>query len=89
MLFNRVTATVVCFFIAHIAISQQSNEQKIKFGNITPADFKPVNYSIDTSADAVILYENGSIHFEGSTFSGYSVVYHVEKTHTLIEKKKF
>ena len=59
MLFNRITL-LVCIITICTTASAQNKQPKVKFGDITPADFKPEYYDIDSSADAVYLYDIGS-----------------------------
>jgi hypothetical protein len=69
MFFNRVTA-FICGIAISAAVTAQSKQPKFKFGDIKPEDFKPEYYALDSSADAVYLYETGSSHHEGNTNGG-------------------
>ena len=88
MLFNRITAFAICIAMSSIAICQNKNS-KIKFGDITPEDFKPAYYDIDSSADAVILYDVGSARYEGNNQGWFSVVFHVHERKRLLHKLSF
>jgi len=46
-------------------------------GDIKPEDFKQTYYDIDSSADAVVLYDVGSARYEGNNKGWFSVVFHV------------
>lgn len=48
---------------------------KIKFGKITPADFEPKLYSVDSSASAVILADIGSTEIVGNQKGSFSLVF--------------
>src|SRR4051812_23319684 len=48
---------------------------KIKFGKITPADFEPKLYSIDSSASAVVLADIGSTEIVGNQKGSFSLVF--------------
>ncbi len=50
-------------------------ELKIKFGNITGADFAPTVYPIDSSATAIVLADIGSTEFEGNNKGGFSLIF--------------
>ena len=50
----------LCFFYA---IKAQVKQPDFTFGNIKPEDFTLSKYSIDTSADAVYLYDIGSTYY--------------------------
>ena len=55
------------------AFSQEPS--KIKFGKITPADFDPKVYSIDSSANAVVLADIGSTEIVGNQKGSFSLVF--------------
>jgi hypothetical protein len=88
MLFNRATTLISCIIISACAFSQ-TKELKVKFGDIKPEDFKPTAYSIDSSADAVYLYDIGSAHHEGNASGWFSVVYQVHERIRLLHKNSF
>jgi transglutaminase-like putative cysteine protease len=48
---------------------------KIKFGKITPADFEPKLYGIDSSASAVVLADIGSTEIVGNQKGSFSLVF--------------
>src|SRR5690348_3408074 len=48
---------------------------KVKFGKITPADFEPKLYSIDSSANAVVLADIGSTEIVGNQKGSFSLVF--------------
>jgi len=66
-------------FIVLLAInllSAYSQEpSKIKFGKITPADFEPKLYSVDSSANAVVIADIGYSEFEGNQKGSFSLVF--------------
>ncbi len=88
MYFNRTTALLFCIVICTIATAQ-SKEAKIKFGDIKPEDFKPQVYEIDSSADAVYLYDIGSSKHEGNSQGWFSVVYKIHERIRLLHKISF
>jgi transglutaminase superfamily protein/uncharacterized protein DUF3858/uncharacterized protein DUF3857 len=88
MLFSRVT-TIACFIIISVCTFSQTKELKVKFGDVKPEDFKPQVYSIDSSAEAVYLYDIGSAHDEGNTSGWFSVVFKVSERIRLLKKNSF
>jgi hypothetical protein len=88
MFFNRVTA-FICGIAISAAVTAQSKQPKFKFGDIKPEDFKPEYYALDSSADAVYLYETGSSHHEGNTNGWFSIVLKVHERIRLMHKKSF
>src|SRR5205809_7165950 len=89
MFFNRITALVCAIAICTVAAAQKKQESKIKFGDISPEDFKPAYYDIDSSADAVYLYDIGSSKHEGNNSGTFSVIYKIHKRIRLLHSKSF
>ena len=54
-----------------VAASQES--PNIKYGKINAADLAKKSYEIDTSANAVVLYEMGSSRIRGSVKGWFSL----------------
>ena len=88
MLFNRITTLGLCLFISAIAICQ-NKEPKIKFGDIKPEDFHKDYSALDSSADAVYLYDAGSAKHEGNNHGWFSVIYTIHERIQLLHKKSF
>ncbi len=88
MRFNRLTA-LICGIIVCTIADAQTKQSKIKFGDITPADFKADYYSIDSSADAVYLYDIGSSKHEGNNSGSFSVILKIHERIRLLHKKCF
>ena len=81
---------VVLFFLL-IVCSQsfsQKNEKK-KFGDVKPSDFLPTVYGIDSSANAVVLFDIGSSAYEGDTKGGFSIIYKRHIRIRLLNKNAF
>lgn len=55
------------------AFSQEPS--KIKFGKLTPSDFEPTVYSVDSSASAVIIADIGSTEIVGNQKGSFSLVF--------------
>jgi hypothetical protein len=64
--------TTLFLFIASITTAQIKN---LKFGDVRPADFARKVYSIDSSANAVVLSDIGSSIYEGDTKGGFSIIF--------------
>ncbi|MEI9910647.1 MAG: hypothetical protein WDO71_13805 [Bacteroidota bacterium] len=47
----------------------------VKFGKVSPEDFKTNVYSIDSSASAVIIADIGSTEMEGNRKAGFSLIF--------------
>ncbi len=89
MIFNRLNACLLAMVLGVATISAQSVQPKVKFGDISPADFAPKVYEVDSSANAVYLYDIGSSKHIGNSQGWFSVVYTVHERIRLLNKKSF
>jgi hypothetical protein len=65
-------------------ISHAQDKSKAKFGNITPEDFTPKAYAIDSNAAAVVIADIGSSSIEGNSKSWFSLIHkHYKRVHIL------
>jgi hypothetical protein len=55
---------------------------KVKYGDVKPEDLKKTVYEIDSSANAVVLYDYCTVKYEGDTKGDFNVIY---KYHTRIK----
>ncbi len=77
------TCLIIFAFLFFNAIFAQ-DKSEAKFGKITAKDFEPKAYSIDSSADAVIIADIGSSFIQGSSRGGVELVYkHYRRVHIL------
>jgi hypothetical protein len=86
MFFNRFT-TIVCGIVISVAATAQVKLDKLKFGDIKPEDFKSDHYAIDSSADAVYLYNMASARYDVNT--GLTINYKVHRRIRLLRKNSF
>lgn len=78
-----------CFLLmATTSFSQKKNDYH-RFGNVGVEDFAKKSYDIDTSADAVYLFDNASSHHIGNSSGTFSVVFEVHTRIRLLRKKSF
>jgi hypothetical protein len=70
------TPVLLCFLLLQKpAHAQDGDKLKIKFGKITPDDFKPTAYAIDSNANAVIIADVGSAEIVGNNKGWFSLVF--------------
>lgn len=81
-------AFFVLFFFASFVLNAQ-NEPDTKFGKITPADLERKVYSIDSNANAVVLYEVGASKFEGNSKDWFSVVFKCRRRIHILNKNAY
>jgi transglutaminase-like putative cysteine protease len=75
--------------IGIIFISFNGYTQKIKFGNITTKDFEQKIYTIDSAAQAVILYDGGAAKYESDGSAWFNVIYTYHKRVRILNKNAF
>lgn len=71
------------------ALSSSAQKTAFKFQDITPKDFEPKLYSIDSSAQAVILYDGGSAKYVGDDAQWFNIIYTYKKRVRLLNKNAF
>ena len=67
----------------------QKNRPKFKFGDVKVSDFTPTYYSVDSTADAVVLFESGSTQFVGNNKGDISVEHTCHIRTRLLKKNSF
>lgn len=75
--------------VAQAQKNKKQDQQKVKFGDVTAADFAPTVYPIDSSAQAVYLYDAGSCRYEGNNNSWFSIIYKKHIRIRLMNKNSF
>ncbi|WP_207632786.1 DUF3858 domain-containing protein [Foetidibacter luteolus] len=87
------SALCLCVFILSVSTAvyagKDKSTAKIKFGDVKPEDFSNKVYSIDSSANAVVLADIGSTEFEGNTKGDFSLIFKRHKRIHLINKNAF
>jgi hypothetical protein len=80
---RRTLVLLAATMLAAITISAQE-KSNAKFGKITPDDFKPTAYAIDSTANAVVLADIGSTEITGNSKGWFSLHYkHYKRVHIL------
>lgn len=79
---------IIMFIFPILAICQEK-EIRLKYGDVKPADFEPSVYSIDSTADAIYLYNVASANYEGNSKGWFSVDFTVHQRIRLLHKKSF
>lgn len=67
----------------------QKNRPKFKFGDVKPEDFAPSAYTVDSTADAVYLFDAGSSSFVGNNNGYFSVIFKEHVRIHLLNKNAF
>ncbi len=81
-----LTIVFPCFCLSSFS---QKEKDKIKFGEVTAEDFAPAFYPVDSSADAVYLFDVGSSKYTGNNKGYFSVVFERKFRIRLLHKNSF
>lgn len=79
---------LLLFFPIYI-FAQDRDYSKTKFGDVTEKDFAAKVYSIDSSADAVVIADIGSSEIEGNNKSGFSLLFKRFRRVHILKKSAF
>ncbi|HEX7845569.1 MAG TPA: transglutaminase domain-containing protein [Chitinophagaceae bacterium] len=82
----RKTLTVICILYSGILFSQ---EQPIKFGKVSAVDLQKTVYSVDTSAEAVILADIGSTRIKGNAKGWFSLEFKRHRRIHILKKSGY
>jgi transglutaminase-like putative cysteine protease len=83
-------AVSLCLFVViSQPLAAKTNQPKIKYGDVSVKDFEPKLYAVDSSADAVYLYDVGSSSYEGNTTGSFDVALHKHARIRLLKKSSF
>ncbi len=87
----RKTNLLICFVLTTYVCLSQSNASRpeMKFGSISPEDFAPTAYSIDSSAHAVILFDYMKAEYESDNIGGFNIIYKYHRRVRLMNKNGF
>lgn len=83
----KIIACSIFFIAASQCYSQEKS--KVKFGKISPEDFKETIYSIDSGASAVIIADIGSTEIIGNTKGSFSLEFKKFRRARIINKNGY
>lgn len=82
-------ATLVLLIVTNFSLNAKPIRPAIKYGDVKSADFIPTVYPVDSSANAVYLFDVGESYYEGNTKGGLSVMYKRHARIRLLNKNGF
>lgn len=80
---------LIVLFCATSLISTAQEKTKAKFGKVDPEDFKTNGYSIDKSANAIVIADIGATEFLGNNKGGFSLEFTRYKRIHILNKKGY
>ncbi|MEP7317974.1 MAG: DUF3857 domain-containing protein [Panacibacter sp.] len=85
---TRIVISCILLLISIVSLARQKGP-KTKFGDVKDEDFAPTVYSIDSNAEAVVLYDMGNSVFEGGVKGDFVLVYNHQKRIRIMNKNGF
>jgi Domain of Unknown Function with PDB structure (DUF3858)/Domain of Unknown Function with PDB structure (DUF3857)/Transglutaminase-like superfamily len=70
---NKLIMTLACLAMTFPSHLRAQDKLPVKFGKVTPDDFKVTAAAIDTSAEVVVIADFGNSWFEGDPKGGFDV----------------
>ncbi len=88
---NRLAIAMLCLFASTLTADAQEKIGKIpvKFGKVTPEDFKVDVAALDSAADAVVIADFGTTMFEGDNKGSFILVFKHSKRIKILKKQGF
>ena len=80
---------VILLILANDVFAQKIPPSKYKFGYVKQEDFTPKIYSIDSSAQAVVLLDKGAAFYENDNGDWFNIIYVYHKKIRLLNKNRF
>ena len=80
---------IIFVIVANNLLAQKIPPSKYKFGNITIEDFAPKIYSIDSNAQAVILFDKGVATYVSDNADWFNIEYVYHKKIRILNKNQF
>src|SRR5690349_7278087 len=79
----------ICLFAQKKKRGALPNRVVCNYGDVKPEDFATTVYPVDSSADAVYLFDGARADFEGNHQSDFDVLYKVHTRIRLLKKNSF
>jgi hypothetical protein len=79
----------ICLFAQKKKKGYIPNRVVCNYGDVKPADFAPAVYPIDSSAEAVYLFNGARSDFEGNQKSDFDLLYNVHTRIRILKKNAF
>ena len=80
---------IIFFILANNVFAQKIVPSKYKYGRVTQEDFTPKIYSIDSNAQAVILFDKGIATYVSDKADWFNIEYVYHKKIRILSKNQF
>jgi hypothetical protein len=86
---NRLLAVAVCLAVTFPLYLRAQDKLPVKFGKVTPDDFKVTAAELDSSADVLVVADFGTSAFEGNARGWFDLVFHHSKRMRILKRTGF
>jgi hypothetical protein len=86
---NRLIPVVVCLAMNFSLQLRAQDKMPVKFGKVTPDDFKVTAAALDSSADVVVIADYGLTSFDGNARGWFDLVFHRSKRIRILKRTGF
>jgi hypothetical protein len=86
---NRLFAVVALLAMTFPLHLRAQDKLPVKFGKVTPDDFKVTAAALDTAADVVVVADFGTSSFDGNSAGWFDLVFHRSKRIRILKRTGF
>ncbi|HEV3414366.1 MAG TPA: transglutaminase domain-containing protein [Puia sp.] len=86
---NRLLVVAVCMIVTCPLHLRAQDKMPVKFGKVTPDDFKVTAAGLDSSADVVVVADYGISSFEGNSRGWFDLEFHHSKRMRVLRRTGF
>lgn len=86
---KKIFLLLTVILIISITVTAQINRPNMKYGAVSAKDLSTKIYSIDSNAEAVVLYSKCDVKYEGNNSGWFNVVYKYQKKIHILNKNAF
>src|ERR1700722_14088256 len=86
---NRLLIIVVCMIITSPHYLRAQDKMPVKFGKVTPDDFKVTADGLDSSADVVVVADFGNSSFDGNAKGWFDLMFRRQTRMRILKRTGF
>jgi hypothetical protein len=86
---NRLIHVVVCLAMTIPLQLRAQDKMPVKFGKVTPDDFKVTAAALDSSAAVVVVANFGNSSFQGNSRGWFDLEFHHSKRMRILKREGF
>jgi hypothetical protein len=86
---NRLFPIVACVAMTFPLLLRAQDKLPVKFGKVTPDDFKVTAAGLDSSADVVVVADLGTSSFQGNSRGWFDIEFHHSRRMRILKRAGF